>query len=69
MQKKLEQPLSVNRRDFLKGSAAVGGVALAASSVQIPLAKAETKPVAAAKGEEKLVWSACTVNCHSRCPH
>lgn len=68
MQKKSEQPLSVNRRDFLKGSAAVGGVALAASSVQIPLAKAETKPVVAAKGEEKLVWSACTVNCHSRCP-
>lgn len=69
MQNKSETPLCLDRRAFLKGSAAVGGVALAASGVQIPIAKAkaEIKPVANL-GEEKLVWSACTVNCHSRCP-
>lgn len=69
MQNKSETPLCLDRRAFLKGSAAMGGIALAASGVQIPIAKAkaEVKPVANL-GEEKLVWSACTVNCHSRCP-
>ncbi|MDP0106586.1 hypothetical protein Q7358_03505 [Glaesserella parasuis] len=41
--------------------------ALAASAVQIPIAKANPKPTAST-ANEKLVWSACTVNCHSRCP-
>ncbi|WP_025267065.1 DmsA/YnfE/YnfF family dimethyl sulfoxide reductase [Bibersteinia trehalosi] len=68
MQNKPENPISTERRQFLKGTAAVGSVALTASSVQIPIAKAETQSTPTNKGEEKLVWSACTVNCHSRCP-
>lgn len=67
MQNKPENPISTERRQFLKGTA-VGGVALAASSVQIPIAKAQTPSTQSAQSEEKLVWSACTVNCHSRCP-
>ncbi|WP_025289327.1 DmsA/YnfE/YnfF family dimethyl sulfoxide reductase [Bibersteinia trehalosi] len=67
MQNKPENPISTERRQFLKGTA-VGGVALAASSVQMPIAKAQTPSTQSAQSEEKLVWSACTVNCHSRCP-
>ncbi len=67
MQNKPENPISTERRQFLKGTA-VGGVALAASSVQIPIAKAQTPSTQSMQSEEKLVWSACTVNCHSRCP-
>ncbi|WP_429945861.1 DmsA/YnfE/YnfF family dimethyl sulfoxide reductase [Bibersteinia trehalosi] len=67
MQNKPENPISTERRQFLKGTA-VGGVALAASSVQIPIAKAQTPSTQSVQSEEKLVWSACTVNCHSRCP-
>ncbi len=58
---------SAERRSFLKGGAALSGAALAASAVQIPIAKANPKPTAST-ANEKLVWSACTVNCHSRCP-
>lgn len=67
MQNKPENPISTERRQFLKGTA-VGGVALAASSVQIPIAKAQTPSTQSVQSKEKLVWSACTVNCHSRCP-
>lgn len=58
---------SAERRSFLKGGAALSGAALAANAVQIPIAKANPKPTAST-ANEKLVWSACTVNCHSRCP-
>ena len=68
-QKDLKSPYS--RRDFLKTSSACG-LASAASGVMLPLV---ASPVQAAPGaspkpapEGKVVWSACTVNCGSRCP-
>ena len=68
-QKDLKSPYS--RRDFLKTSSACG-LASAASGVMLPLV---ASPVRAAPGaspkpapEGKVVWSACTVNCGSRCP-
>ncbi|KHT62855.1 dimethyl sulfoxide reductase [Photobacterium gaetbulicola] len=69
MKKKLKQLLSPNfsRRDFMKSTSAVGGLAAVAGSISLPF---KSSPVAAATNpsEEKVVWSACTVNCGSRCP-
>lgn len=58
--------LNLNRRRFLKTTSATG-LAAAASGLSLPFAaKAESIPVKTA-GDEKIVWSACTVNCGSRC--
>ncbi|MGF1734764.1 DmsA/YnfE/YnfF family dimethyl sulfoxide reductase [Photobacterium satsumensis] len=69
MKKKLKQLLSptFSRRDFMKSTSAVGGLAAVAGSISLPF---RSSPVAAATtdAEEKVVWSACTVNCGSRCP-
>ncbi|MBY5946177.1 DmsA/YnfE/YnfF family dimethyl sulfoxide reductase [Photobacterium rosenbergii] len=69
MKNKLKQLLSPNfsRRDFMKSTSAVGGLAAVAGSISLPF---KSSPVAAATtpSEEKVVWSACTVNCGSRCP-
>lgn len=60
----------ISRRTLLK-SVALGGLAAAAGSISLPFG---IRPVAAAvsqamtPNEEKVVWSACTVNCGSRCP-
>src|SRR3712207_4429928 len=57
-----------SRRRFLKAS---GMTALAASGgVSLPFAvKAnEQAQPQSSNNEEKVVWSACTVNCGSRCP-
>ncbi|MCT3014689.1 molybdopterin-dependent oxidoreductase [Propionibacterium freudenreichii] len=62
---------SPTRRTFLKWSAAVGGTAALASTVTnlgMPhgsTAHAATEGIADA---DRTVWSACTVNCGSRCP-
>ena len=66
----LSTMLPTTRRGLLKGGAALSGVALAASAVHLPVAAATqgNATVNVAESEEKLVWSACTVNCHSRCP-
>ncbi|MDK2376012.1 dimethylsulfoxide reductase subunit A [Serratia fonticola] len=60
-----------SRRKLVKNSA-IGGLALAVGGVSLPFsrrASAETSPTSTlAKPEEKVVWSACTVNCGSRCP-
>lgn len=59
----------VSRRGLVKTSA-IGGLAAASSTFALPFtriasaADAITPPAAA----EKVVWSACTVNCGSRCP-
>ncbi|CAM3936307.1 dimethylsulfoxide reductase subunit A [Rahnella victoriana] len=59
----------ISRRDLVKGTtlagmaAAVGGISLPFKSIRAEQIKA---PVSAA--DEKIVWSACTVNCGSRCP-
>ncbi len=60
-------PLS--RRGFVKAGA-VTGLAAAAGGFSLPFsASAETEQkTSTPSGNEKVVWSACTVNCGSRCP-
>ncbi|EPO1790906.1 dimethylsulfoxide reductase subunit A [Cronobacter turicensis] len=64
-----DSPVGISRRTLVK-STALGGLALAASSISLPFG---LRPAAAAVGraiapDERVVWSACTVNCGSRCP-
>lgn len=63
--------VQLSRRNLVKDSA-VCGLALAAGGVSLPFSRqahadsgtaAVNPPV-----DEKIVWSACTVNCGSRCP-
>ncbi|WP_234015139.1 dimethylsulfoxide reductase subunit A [Cronobacter sakazakii] len=60
----------MSRRTLVK-STALGGLALAAGGISLPFG---VRQVAAAVGQaisapdERVVWSACTVNCGSRCP-
>lgn len=57
-----------SRRTFLKWSGAAGGAAALVSTTSflgMPSARAESEPEA---DDAKIVWSACTVNCGSRCP-
>ncbi|MBG3058080.1 molybdopterin-dependent oxidoreductase [Proteus mirabilis] len=63
----LSTPLS--RRRFVKVGAA-GGLVATAGGLSLPFSQAmaseQTAPTSTNK--EKVVWSACTVNCGSRCP-
>ncbi|MFU2113862.1 DmsA/YnfE/YnfF family dimethyl sulfoxide reductase [[Pasteurella] aerogenes] len=67
---KLNHHSSCSRRTFLKGTSV--GLAAVAADISLPFnAMANTESVAAESAvvsEEKIVWSACTVNCGSRCP-
>lgn len=66
--KKESGVMNLTRRSFMKASSAVGSAAALAGGIALPF---KSKPVAAAVAEnvdEKIVWSACTVNCGSRCP-
>ncbi len=73
MKSKLKQLLApkFTRRDFVKSSSALGSLAAVAGSMSLPFksnpALAASEP-ASPQSEEKVVWSACTVNCGSRCP-
>jgi len=56
----------LNRRSFIKWNAALGGTAvLMQGGLSLGASGAKN---AAARAEEKTVWSACLVNCASRCP-
>ncbi|WP_117233010.1 DmsA/YnfE/YnfF family dimethyl sulfoxide reductase [Vibrio maerlii] len=60
--------MNLTRRGFIKASSAVGSAAALAGGISLPF---KSKPVSAAESmssDEKVVWSACTVNCGSRCP-
>ncbi|ELY4543411.1 molybdopterin-dependent oxidoreductase [Cronobacter sakazakii] len=65
-----DSPVGISRRTLVK-STALGGLALAAGGISLPFG---VRQVAAAVGhaisppDERVVWSACTVNCGSRCP-
>ncbi|EPO1788461.1 dimethylsulfoxide reductase subunit A [Cronobacter turicensis] len=64
-----DSPGGISRRTLVK-STALGGLALAAGGISLPFG---LRPAAAAVGraiapDERIVWSACTVNCGSRCP-
>ncbi len=61
----LVQSSDVSRRSFLKWSGALGGTAAlisTASRIGLPIEVGE------AATDSTIVWSACTVNCGSRCP-
>ncbi|MBV7403665.1 dimethylsulfoxide reductase subunit A [Enterobacter sp. ENT03] len=59
----------VSRRSLMKTSA-IGGLAAASSALSLPFSRIARAAEALAPGAsaEKVVWSACTVNCGSRCP-
>ena len=62
--------LPVNRRTVLKGTA-LCGLAAVAGRIAMPFvqtAEAQGSAAGAAATPERVVWSACTVNCGSRCP-
>ncbi|EME1873941.1 dimethylsulfoxide reductase subunit A [Cronobacter sakazakii] len=65
-----DNPVGISRRTLVK-STALGGLALAAGGISLPFG---VRQMAAAVGQaisapdERVVWSACTVNCGSRCP-
>ena len=61
----------VPRRNFLKWSAAVGGsgaLLATATSLGMPKLRAAAADVEGMTDADATVWSACTVNCGSRCP-
>ena len=68
----VDRPQSgVSRRSFVTWSAALGGGgALVASNAQFLGMPAKDSVAAAVEGikEAKTTWSACVVNCGSRCP-
>lgn len=56
----------VSRRKFVQGSAALTGAAATASALTLPV-QASSKPTVT-DSEETVSYSACLVNCGSRCP-
>ena len=65
--KKIPQAGNVTRREFIQTSVAVTGAAAVAGSITLPFAaSATTAP--AADASETYSYSACLVNCGSRCP-
>ncbi|PMH43859.1 dimethyl sulfoxide reductase subunit A [Vibrio sp. 10N.286.49.B3] len=60
--------MNVTRRGFIKASSAVGGAAAIASGITLPFTSKPASAAEASPSDEKVVWSACTVNCGSRCP-
>ncbi|EAA6895806.1 dimethyl sulfoxide reductase subunit A [Salmonella enterica subsp. enterica] len=59
----------VSRRGLVK-TTALGGLAMASSAFTLPFTRIANaaEAISPAKTGEKVVWSACTVNCGSRCP-
>ena len=64
---KILKVTALNRRSFLKWSAALGGTAALAGG-GFRLLQTARSAEAAGTPEDRLVWQACMVNCGSRCP-
>ncbi len=62
----MAKEIDIRRRTLLKASGLATAVAATNFSLPFKIACAAMKMVE--NGEEKIVWSACTVNCGSRCP-
>jgi len=59
------------RREFIKTSSAVSGAAVAAGSLSLPfnaMASQEAAQSTTKSSDETITYSACLVNCGSRCP-
>ncbi|OCH11145.1 DmsA/YnfE/YnfF family dimethyl sulfoxide reductase [Aliivibrio fischeri] len=68
---KLKQLLTpkISRRSFVKGGSILGGITAITSGIALPFAsRSASAAPQPATAEDKVVWSACTVNCGSRCP-
>lgn len=59
---------SLSRREFIQTSAVVTGAAAIAGSITLPFSVHATSEQAPAAAEESIKYSACLVNCGSRCP-
>ncbi len=57
----------VSRRGLMK-TTAIGGLAMASSAFTLPFTRIAHAADALAPVNETVTWSACTVNCGSRCP-
>ena len=57
----------VSRRGLMK-TTAIGGLAMASNALTLPFTRIAHAADTLAPVSEKVVWSACTVNCGSRCP-
>ena len=58
---------ALGRRAFMKWSSLAGGSAAVLGS-GLPFSLSASEKKAESTPEDKVVWSACTVNCSSRCP-
>lgn len=58
-----------SRRGLVK-TTVIGGLAMASSALTLPFSRIAHAVDSAipTKSDEKVIWSACTVNCGSRCP-
>jgi anaerobic dimethyl sulfoxide reductase subunit A len=61
--------VEVSRRGLVK-TGAIGGLAVAGSALTLPFSRfvSATESLSPLPPGEKVIWSACTVNCGSRCP-
>lgn len=57
----------ISRRSLVK-TAAIGGLTITTGTFTQPFIRIANAAEALNPGTEKIVWSACTVNCDSRCP-
>ena len=59
----------VSRRGLMK-TTAIGGLAMASSALTLPFSRivSAAEVIAPTNAVERVTWSACTVNCGSRCP-
>ena len=57
----------VSRRGLMK-TTAIGGLAMASSAFTLPFTRIAHAADNLNPANETLTWSACTVNCGSRCP-
>jgi len=64
---KILKDTALNRRSFLKWSAALGGTAALAGG-GFRLLQTARSAEAAGTAVDRVVWQACMVNCGSRCP-
>ncbi|MCD8317213.1 MAG: molybdopterin-dependent oxidoreductase, partial [Eggerthellaceae bacterium] len=64
----LKDGLTTSRRTFLKGSAALGGLALLGEALSSEYIFSESIPQAHAESEEVVTWGHCAINCPGHCP-
>lgn len=58
----------LTRRGFIKSTSVAAGLAATASAIALPFKSSNVQANDTIPADEKVVWSACTVNCGSRCP-